>query len=115
VSDVSEHQHDVVLAVTERVKVVAATTVSVAAMIGVLIGFWAILNRGAQAAQKADVSRLEAVDSQIIAREDQTDQRINRLISVVEINSTLMVEPKGSVDYALAVSKLRSMRRIVSH
>jgi hypothetical protein len=99
----------------ERANVVMKSVLSVAAILAMVAGLWAALNQGAQAAQKADVKMLQETDRAIIAREDQTDQRINRLISVVEINSTLMVEPKGSAEYAMAVTKLRAMRRIVSN
>ena len=97
----------------ERANIVMKSVLSVGAILAMCAGLWASLNQGAQAAQKADVAALRNVDQNIIAREDATDRRIDRLISVVEMNSTLMVEPRGSVEYTLAVAKLRAMRRVV--
>jgi hypothetical protein len=98
----------------EKVNTVLKTVVSVGLVMGMVAGLWAALNQGAQAAQKADVARLESVDASIQRHEALTDQRIDKLITVVEINSTLMVEPKGSPQYFAAVSKLRAMRRVVN-
>ena len=99
----------------ERVNVVMKSVLSVGAILAMCSGLWAVLNQGAQAEQKADVMRLEEADRKILERENVTDDRINRLITVVEMNSTLMVEPKGSPEYVLAVAKLRAMRRVVQN
>jgi hypothetical protein len=99
----------------ERANVVMKSVLSVAAILAMVAGLWAALNQGAQAAQKADVARLDAVDASIQRHEAITDERIIKLINVVEINSTLMVEPRGSADYAAAVAKLRAMRRVVNN
>lgn len=99
----------------ERVNLVAKTTVSIGAVLAMAAGLWAALNQGAQAAQKADVALLHVKDVQLEQRADATDGRIDRLISVVETNSELMVEPKGSPEYLAAVTKLRAMRRVVAN
>jgi hypothetical protein len=99
----------------EKANTVLKTIVSVGLVMGMVAGLWAALNQGAQAAQKADVKMLQEVDKHLLAREDATDARIDRLITVVEFNSILMVEPKGSPEYLATVSKLRAMRRVVTN
>lgn len=99
----------------DRANVVMRTVLTVGALLTMCTGLWAALNHAAQAAQKVEIEKLNGVDRTIMAHEAKTDERIDKLIGVVEINSALFTEPAGSPEYRAAVFKLRAMRRVVQN
>lgn len=103
----------VVFTVAERVRLIAVTILAVVALLGMVAGAWAALNRGAKEANLADIQQLRDSDVAIIKRQDATDARIDRLVGIIEIQATIFTEPKGSPEYARAVAQLRAMRRVV--
>jgi hypothetical protein len=96
----------------KRVQLVAQTVIAVVAVLSLVVGACAALEGSLSEKRGVEIAELRAVDKATNAQLMITDARINRLITIVEIEATLFVEPKASPEYAQAVQQLRAMRRI---
>jgi hypothetical protein len=73
------------------------------------------MNVAAQASLRTDIVTLQATDLAMKSRLDATDRRIDRLVTIMDIEATLSVEPPTSIEYREAVLRLRAMRRFVQN
>ena len=101
----SEHHSNGAFTAIERAKLVVTTIIGVCVLMGTVCEVWAFLNTAAQAQERADVKRLDAVDATMSAQ-------LRMVVEVMTLQATMQIEPQGSPDYNDAVARLRALRRI---